>query len=197
MNFNCIFSGVGGQGIVLASKLIAQAALNNDLNVKTAETIGMAHRGGSVVSHVRIGDRIYSPLVPKRQADTIISFEPGEAVRCIDYLKPDGTVITSDNAVKPVTDNLLKAPAYKGADMIEYLRKNVKNLIIINPDEIYKVSGSNKTLNTALIGAASMAGVIPFKLEEIEIALKKLVKDIFIEVNIKALHAGANAAERR
>lgn len=78
---NCILAGVGGQGTVLASKLIAQAGLSSGQMVRTAETIGMAQRGGCVVSHVRTGKRVHSPLVPIGQADIIIGFEPGEAVR--------------------------------------------------------------------------------------------------------------------
>jgi indolepyruvate ferredoxin oxidoreductase beta subunit len=92
---NCILAGVGGQGTVLASKLIAQAAMDKGQNVRTAETIGMAQRGGCVVSHVRVGDEIFSPLIPKHTADIIIGFEPAEAVRCLSYLKKDGTVVVS------------------------------------------------------------------------------------------------------
>ena len=80
---NCILAGVGGQGTVLASKLIARTALNNSMHVRTAETIGMAQRGGCVVSHVRTGKIIHSPLIPLGQADLIIGFEPAEAVRCL------------------------------------------------------------------------------------------------------------------
>ncbi len=95
MVINCILAGVGGQGTVLASKLIAQAAMDKGQNVRTAETIGMAQRGGCVVSHVRVGDEIFSPLIPKHTADIIIGFEPAEAVRCLSYLKKDGTVVVS------------------------------------------------------------------------------------------------------
>ena len=87
MNKNCLLCGVGGQGVVLASRLIAYAAMEKGNFVRTAETIGMAQRGGSVVSHVRIGDEIYSPQVPVGSADVILAFEPGEAVRCLPYLK--------------------------------------------------------------------------------------------------------------
>ena len=84
---NCLLAGVGGQGTVLASKLIAQSAMNRGLNARTAETIGMAQRGGCVVSHVRVGEKIHSPLIPQHKADLIIGFEPAEAVRCLPYLK--------------------------------------------------------------------------------------------------------------
>ena len=103
---NCLLAGVGGQGTVLASKLIAQSAMNRGLNARTAETIGMAQRGGCVVSHVRGGKKIHSPLIPQHKADLIIGFEPAEAVRCLPYLKEGGAVIASIKAVKPVTATL-------------------------------------------------------------------------------------------
>ena len=102
---NILLAGVGGQGTVLASKLLARAAMDAGLNVRTAETIGMAQRGGCVVSHVRTGDDIASPLVPKHTADVMIAFEPAEAVRCLDYLAPDGAVIVNKKAVMPITVN--------------------------------------------------------------------------------------------
>ena len=83
MSMNCLLCGVGGQGTVLASRLIAYAAMQKGLEVRTAETIGMAQRGGCVVSHVRTGDEIFSSLIPLGSADVIIAFEPAEAVRCL------------------------------------------------------------------------------------------------------------------
>ena len=97
MNKSILLAGVGGQGTVLASKLIAQAAIDLGFPARTAETIGMAQRGGCVVSHVRIGEA-HSPLIPKGKADIIIGFEPAEAVRCLPYLKEEGVVVTTKKA---------------------------------------------------------------------------------------------------
>ena len=91
MNKNCLLCGVGGQGVVLASRLIAFAAMEKGNFVRTTETIGMAQRGGSVVSHVRMGEQVHSPLIPEGEADVILAFEPGEAVRCLPYLKKGDT----------------------------------------------------------------------------------------------------------
>ena len=90
MSRNCLLCGVGGQGVVLASRLIAYAAMEQGDFVRTTETIGMAQRGGSVVSHVRAGEEVHSPLIPAGGADVILAFEPGEAVRCLPYLKEGG-----------------------------------------------------------------------------------------------------------
>ena len=106
MSKSVILCGVGGQGTVLASKLISYAAMAKGEEVKSAETIGMAQRGGSVTSHIRIGEEAFSPLIPKGKADVMIAFEPAEAVRNLDYLKPDGVVVVSQKAVKPVTASL-------------------------------------------------------------------------------------------
>lgn len=106
MNKDVLICGVGGQGTVLASKLLAAAAMEEGNKVHSAETIGMAQRGGSVTSHVRIGDRAYSPLIPSGGADMIMAFEPSEAVRNLSYLKQDGVVIVNSVPVKPTTESL-------------------------------------------------------------------------------------------
>ena len=99
MNKNCLLCGVGGQGVVLASKLIAYAAMEKGMFVRTSETIGMAQRGGSVVSHVRVGEEIHSPMIPKGSADVLLAFEPAEAVRNLSYLKKGGIVIVNQKAL--------------------------------------------------------------------------------------------------
>ena len=99
MNKNCLICGVGGQGIVLASRIIAACAMSKGYMAKTAETIGMAQQGGCVVSHVKFGKEIYSPLVKHSGADVLMAFEPAEAVRCLPYLKDGGTVIVSNKVV--------------------------------------------------------------------------------------------------
>jgi indolepyruvate ferredoxin oxidoreductase beta subunit len=96
MGKNCLLCGVGGQGVVLASKLIAYAAMEKGLNVRTSETIGMSQRGGSVVTHVRMGETVHSPMIPKGAADVIMAFEPAEAVRNLSYLKKDGVMVVED-----------------------------------------------------------------------------------------------------
>lgn len=192
MTVNCILAGVGGQGTVLASKLIAQAAMEKGQNVRTAETIGMAQRGGSVVSHVRIGKEIFSPLVPKQSADIIIGFEPGEAVRCISYLKNDGAVVVSKKAIRPVSDSLGKS-SYNAQQMLDFLKENTNKLIIVDTDKICEDCGSSKVSNIALLGAACATGMLNLSLEEIEAAIKDRLPSKLVDINIKALKQGANS----
>jgi indolepyruvate ferredoxin oxidoreductase beta subunit len=192
---NCLLAGVGGQGTVLASKLIAQSAMNRGLNARTAETIGMAQRGGCVVSHVRIGDEIHSPLIPQHKADLIIGFEPAEAVRCLPYLKEDGAVIASIKPVKPVTA-ALTGSGYSGEEMISFLKENVKNLYLVDAETICDKLGSSKVLNVVLLGAAAGAGLLELTLEELKKIICEKLPECFIELNCRALTEGAAAVRK-
>ena len=188
---NCILAGVGGQGTVLASKLIAQSALDQGKQVRTAETIGMAQRGGCVVSHVRIGEEmIHSPLIPLKSADVLIGFEPAEAVRSLAYLKDGGTVIVSQKAIKPITDSL-SSTDYDGDEMLKYLGSHIKHLIVVDGEAIFAATGGKKVLNIALLGAAISTGVLGISMEDIEGTINKKLASTFIQMNLKALQAGA------
>ncbi|MGI5883448.1 MAG: indolepyruvate oxidoreductase subunit beta [Candidatus Spyradocola sp.] len=187
---NCILAGVGGQGTVLASKLIAQAGLTAGQQVRTAETIGMAQRGGCVVSHVRTGDVVLSPLVPLGQADILIGFEPAEAVRCLPYLKAEGTAVVCTKAVRPVTASLTGS-TYDGSEMLDYLRKNVRHLVLVDGEAICEKAGSARVLNVALLGAALPA--LGIAQADMENTLRANVRPQYIEMNLKALRLGAEA----
>lgn len=185
---NCLLTGVGGQGTVLASKIISQTAMDMGEKVRTAETIGMAQRGGSVVSHVRIGNS-FSPLIPNKSADIIIAFEPAEAVRALPYLKKGGSLVVSNKAVQPVTASLA-GKGYDVAEMIEYLKNNIENLTIIDVDHVIEVCKNPKVLNVALIGAAIKSPILNMSSEIIESTIRKIVPEKFVELNLKALKLG-------
>ncbi len=190
MNKSCLLSGVGGQGTVLASRLIAAAAMARGEQARTAETIGMSQRGGCVVSHVRIGEDIYSSLIPVGGADMIIGFEAGEAVRVFKYLKKDGIIVVNRRTIAPVTASLSDF-VYKTEDMIAYLKAHAGKVIIIDGDEIIKECGSDKVLNIALLGAAIATGELGISEEEMKQAIEAKVKPAFYEMNVKALALGA------
>lgn len=181
---NIIICGVGGQGTVLAAKVLSQAAISNGERVLSAETIGMAQRGGSVVSHVRIGEDVYSPLVPQGQADVLIAFEAAEAVRNIAFLKKGGSVIVNKKVVQPVTASL-SGKTFDENEMISYLEKAAGNVIAVDTDQACKDLGSSKVVNMVLLGAASKSGLI--SKEELKAALKLLVKPEFYDLNVKAV----------
>jgi indolepyruvate ferredoxin oxidoreductase, beta subunit len=190
LGMNILLAGVGGQGTVLASKLLAQCGMSRGLPAHTAETIGMAQRGGCVVSHVRIGGDMFSPIIPKGQADVIIGFEPAEAVRNLDYLKPDGTVVVAKHAIRPTTDTLSDS-SYNGEDMLDYLKTKVRKLVIVDGEKICEVCGSSRALNIALIGAASACGAVGFTQEDMAAAIHTLMAPKYVEANLKALKLGS------
>jgi len=186
MTFNCMIAGVGGQGTVLASKLIAAAAMKHNYDVRTTETIGMAQRGGSVVSHVRIGEQMYSPLIPPGKADALIAFEPAEAVRQLPYLRADGLLIVCDSAIKPVA--AISAPSYEAAAMIDYLRANVQRLVVIDGRRLMEQCA--KTLNVALLGAAAQSGIFPFSADTFKEVIPEMLPQRFWEMNLQSFALG-------
>lgn len=190
---NIILCGVGGQGTVLASKLIAAAAMARGEAAHTAETIGMAQRGGSVVSHVRIGEGVYSPLIPKGQADLMIAFEPAEAVRNMTYLKPGAAAVVSSAPVMPVTA-ALSGSSYKPSDMINVLAGAGFDVTVIDGAAIVSELGSAKSLNVALLSAACETGKAGMTSEELVSVLGTSVKKEYLEQNMRAVRLGQSAA---
>lgn len=195
MTVNCLLCGVGGQGTVLASKLIAFGAMEKGMRVRTAETIGMAQRGGCVVSHVRVGDEIHSPLIPKGAADVLVAFEPAEAVRCLSYLKTGGTVVVNAKAVKPVTATLTGS-AYDGQEMIEYLKKNVPDVVVMDGEKICRQCGSPKVLNVVLLAAAAKTGSLGLTVQELREALAKRLPERYLAMNLKAVDLVCGEAQQ-
>ena len=187
MKKDILICGVGGQGTVLASKLIAAAAMAEGNIVHSAETIGMAQRGGSVTSHVRIGEA-YSPLIPKGKCDMIISFEPSEAVRNLSYLKQDGRVIVNADPVKPTTESLHET-GYDGTDMIEYLQKKCQ-VLAVDGQQLCAEFGSSKYLNVILLGVAAGSGVLDIPKEAIQKEIRVRVPSKFVENNRLAFEKG-------
>ncbi len=186
MNKNIVLCGVGGQGTVLASKLIAAAAMKKGLSVMSAETIGMAQRGGSVFSHVRIGEDVCSPMIARGSADLIVGFEPGEAVRMLPFLKEGGQVVTSSWAILPVTASL-SGSFYNGEDMVSYLKRHVENLLVVDSEKACGELGSPKALNILLLGAAVSSGRLGFMEEDIKDAIAERLPERFHKMNFAAL----------
>ena len=195
MNKDILLCGVGGQGIVLASKLIAAAAMREGYTVHSAETIGMAQRGGSVTSHIRIGADIGSPLIPFGTADMILAFEPAEAVRNLHYLKPDGTIIVNRTPVQPTTESL-HATGYDGTKEIAYLKTKC-NCVVIDGEALCAPFGSVRYLNMIALGAVSATGKLSIPEEALLAEIEAQVKPQFIETNKKAFAAGREAGKNR
>ena len=190
---NIMLTGVGGQGTVLAAKVLAQAAQEKGWHVRTAETIGMAQRGGSVVSHVRMGsdgETVHTPLLAKGTADIIIAFEPAEGARMLPYLSPDGVLVTATTAVQSVTAALSKEP-YRGETVIAWLQQRFSmepdRLVLVDDDALLGQLGNRKALNTVLLAKALSTGHIPLGLDDLRGAIKVCVKPRFVDLNLQAI----------
>ena len=193
MSRSVIICGVGGQGSVLAGKLISNAAMASGMEVKTAETIGMAQRGGSVFTHVRLGEGVECPLIGRGRADTILGFEPAEVARQLPYLHRGGTVVTSVTPVVPVSA-MTGGPAYHVDEVLAYLRAAVPHLIEVDAVQAAHDLGSAKCLNVVLLGAAARADVLGIGEEDLHGAVKRVVPARFQELNTRALAYGASLA---
>ncbi|CQR72064.1 indolepyruvate oxidoreductase subunit B [Sporomusa ovata DSM 2662] len=191
MRIDCLLAGVGGQGTVLASKIIAQTAISNQCFARTSETIGMAQRGGCVVSHVRIGDQNCSPAIPIGMADLIIGFEPAEALRNIGFLKSDGQLLVNINPIIPVTSSL-GGSSYQAADMIDYLQSTRRQAVFVDGQKLCAAAGTAKVLNVIMLGVAIKQQLLPFSREEVLTTITENLPAKFLELNRKALEIGYN-----
>jgi len=184
-----LFIGVGGQGTILASKILSEGLLRHGYDVKMSEVHGMAQRGGSVTTQVRFGEKVYSPLIEKGKADVIVAFEKSEALRALPYLKDGGHLVVNDYEIHPVPVLIGEEKYPEGVS--EELKNRIPNTLIINAAKIAKELGNIKAQNVVLLGALLKA----LNLEEInwEDVVASLVPEKAIDLNKKALKAGMEA----
>ena len=185
---NIFLSGVGGQGTILASNILGEVLLNAGYDVKKAEVHGMAQRGGDVTTHFRFGKKVYSPLIRQGEVDFLVSFELLEALRYINWVKPEGRIILNNQSILPPSVTLGKAAYPK--DVEQTFRKYFKdNVWIINGREIAKALGNIQVANVVLIGALS--NFFPELNEDQWIhAIQNLLPPKLHEINIKAFSHG-------
>jgi len=187
---NILLCGVGGQGVLLASEILTGAAMDSGRDVKKSEVHGMAQRGGAVTSHVRWGEIVHSPLIEEGQADVILSFEPGEALRWSHYLKPGGVIVTAET---PIYSVLVSAgfEEYPG-DVVGQLEKRCGRLFTVDAMGEAREAGSARAANTLLLGMLSPFTDIP---EEIwRKAVAERVPPKTVEVNLEAFARGRKLA---
>lgn len=187
--FNIVIAGVGGQGVLLASKVLAESALACGMDVKQNEVHGMAQRGGSVISFVRIGDQVFSPVVMPGSADILISFEPLEALRYVHYLKPGGKLVYNKVTINPST--VASGMAVYPSDVEAQIAVACPDALGIDALSIAKSAGNAKAVNMVMVG--SVMKNLPVDAGVVEEIVKSLSKDKGVEVNLKALKGGAAA----
>ena len=188
---NILLTGIGGQGTVLAAKLLATAAQNKGWHVRTAETIGMAQRGGRVVSHIRMGnegEQVLSPLIPKGQAHLVIGFEPAEAARVLPYLAQDGTLIAASTGVRPSSAAKI-ANTYKPQEVLDALNSKVNNFIAVDDVSILGNVKSRKSLNCVLLVVGLLSSNCGITTQELKLAVETSVKPAYVQMNIQAIDA--------
>ena len=208
---NIMLAGVGGQGTVLAAKVLAQAAANKGWQVRTAETIGMAQRGGNVVSHVRMGndgEEVYAPLVAQGSADVIIGFEPAETARVLPYLAPGGLVVAAQTSIQPVTAALSKVP-YKSEVVLQHIAESLglgdevkgssgafcineneskmAQLVTVDDAQICGELGTRKPLNMIMLASALAQNRLPLSVDDLKEAVALCVKPQLVAMNLEAI----------
>jgi len=189
MTRSVLIAGVGGQGSLLASRLLGTLLISEGYDVKVSEVHGMSQRGGSVVTYVRYGGKVYSPIIDRGQADLIISFEQLEAVRWSDYLAPNGRIVTNTQRIDPMP--VITGAAQYPEDLIGKLKKAGIAVEAFDALGAAREAGSSKAANIALMGRASL--FFDFSEEKWTAALRAVVPERFIELNLKAFSLGRSS----
>ncbi|MDD4565229.1 MAG: indolepyruvate oxidoreductase subunit beta [Eubacteriales bacterium] len=187
---NIILVGVGGQGTILASKILSEGLIRAGHDVKMSEIHGMSQRGGNVSTQIRFGKKVYSPIVGKGEANVIVAFEKMEALRWVEYLKEDGKMVINDFEIPsvPIQQEIAKYPE----GILEELAEKAE-VLVFKAGEIAEKVGNAKTMNIVLLGALTKAMDLPGI--DWEAVIRANVKKGFEDINIKAFHAGADNAK--
>jgi indolepyruvate ferredoxin oxidoreductase beta subunit len=187
---NFVLVGVGGQGTILASNILAELGMKLDLDVKKAEVHGMSQRGGSVISHVRWGEKIYSPIIERGTGDVMVAFEKLEANRYLGILKPGGAILVNDHSIMPVTVSSGNSTYPQGSFLRTNLTNASANVYWIDGLGIAEEVGNPKTTNVVLLGAlSSLLDVPPESWMEV---IETRVPSKFVDINRHAFLAGRN-----
>jgi len=191
--YNIIVAGVGGQGNVLASRIIGDAAINEGYHVVIGETFGAGQRGGSVLSHIRLSkQKKYGPLIPEECADLVIGLEPFEALKCAaDFLKSNGAIVTNEYPVMPSDRN------YPTIDEIfSSLKKITPKLFSLDSTEIAKEVGDVASSNMVMLGAAYASGLLPLEENHLKDAMTERLSKA-ADINVKAFEKGKKMVKQK
>lgn len=198
MTYNLMTCGVGGQGLMLVSNVIGIACAEFGLNIRTAETHGLAQRSGSIYTHIRIGEEVYSPLIPYGESNALLGMEAIETLRYIEFLQPNGIIIMNDYMWQPVQSTYNRVKDIKNTylsieTIISQLAEVTDNIHIVNATEIANQAGNPLTSNMVLLGALVKTEGFPLTLNQLQEIVPKVVPKKAIEANLKALLLGYEA----
>ncbi len=186
---NIMIVGVGGQGSLLASKLLGRLLLTKGYDIKVSEVHGMSQRGGSVVTYVRFGDKVYSPIIDKGEADYIVSFELLEAARWTEYLKADGKIVANTQQINPMP--VITGAQVYPAELVAKMKASGVDVDAFDALKLAEEAGSSKAVNIVLMGYLSR--YFDFTMEEWMQAIEQSVPSKFLELNKKAFLLGREA----
>lgn len=188
--FNIIICGVGGQGVVLMSELLGHAVVRDELSIRGSEVLGMAQRGGSVVSNIRIGSELHAPVIPEGRCDIMVALEPSEALRNIKYLSESSLVILNTRKITPFTVSIDKSVYPELEIVIEKLNRVTNNVITIDASQIAEEAGSLLSTNVVMLGALFGIGRISVEVETMKAVIKEKLPAGTIAANMKAFDLG-------
>jgi indolepyruvate ferredoxin oxidoreductase beta subunit len=194
--FNILITGVGGQGVILMSELLGKASVKDGLRVRGSEILGMAVRGGSVTSVIRIGDEVYGPLIPMGKCHTLIGMEPAEALRNIAYLSKSSLVILNTAVTIPFTVSIGESKYPSLAEILEKLGKASGRVIRLGAAQIAQDAGSLLATNIVMLGALFGTELLPIKIETIKETIKAYFPAKVAPVNIRAFDLGYEACRQ-
>ena len=190
MGIAIVFSGVGGQGVVVLSDIFCEAALLDGFDVAKAEVHGMAQRGGSIVAHAQIDQKVESPLIERGRADMVLGFEILETARAIPMLKRDGTVVVNTKYLKPNATVDSVSNAFTQESLMNMIKANARTVHAIDGFDIATKLGNLLVVNTVLLGALSALPENPVRRESFEKAISSRLKQKYVELNLKAFQKG-------
>jgi indolepyruvate ferredoxin oxidoreductase beta subunit len=195
MKFSLVLAGVGGQGTILASRVISLAAMEKGYAIRSTETLGMAQRGGSVISHLRFGEQIFSPLIPAGRADALLGFELIEAVRWVSLLKKSGVALIN-SAVIPPYEVLAGRSRFDEDAAKRFLESTSADTAIFDMTALAVRAGSSRATNAVLLGAFSVKGGSPLEPELLERVMLELIPAKLADINRRAFELGQEACLR-
>jgi indolepyruvate ferredoxin oxidoreductase, beta subunit len=194
--FNILITGVGGQGVILMSELLGQTAVKDGLRVRGSEVLGMAVRGGPVVSMIRLGDEIEGPLIPMGKGDVLVAMEPAEGLRNITYLAKSGSIILNTQKIIPPTVSIGASKYPSLEQMIEKFTVLSSRLVKLDADQIAKKAGSLQMVNIVLLGALFGLEKLPLKIETMKSTIQSHFPEKTAPVNLKAFDLGYQACKQ-
>jgi len=180
--------GVGGQGVVLVSNILSDAALADGYDVKKTDTLGMAQRGGSVISHVRLADKVFSPLIKEGEVDIVVAFEKLEAARWSRYLKPGGLIIINNLSVPPLSVSLGFHQYPSDSKIMGIIKQRTDNIHLIDGSRCEKELGQARLLNTFMLGYASL--FLPIKVQTFKDVISQRISSKMLAINLSAFERG-------